>query len=197
MILGIDPGATTGWCLYDSLHRRVHASGLFPGADYATAGFLAAIQSASSIVLERPVAHGPTRPQVVECAWIAGLIAGRLHAEAVQTMTRLEVKQALTAATHGEVQVRNDSTAWAAVVLLHGGQAATKKGGSLHGVRSHARAALATCIAAHLTTSGFHPRRDMLYSPTACPDSKSPRAAPLKRTQPDRPAASRDGNSAR
>jgi hypothetical protein len=149
MILGIDPGATTGWCQYDPKCRRVAGSGMFPESGYASdTRFLRALQDSQTLVIERPVAHGPTRPQVVDCAWIAGVLFGRLYEYDPKTITRLEIKQALTAATLGEVTVRNDATAWAAVLLLHGGPSAGRKGGALHGVRSHARAALAACIAA-------------------------------------------------
>jgi hypothetical protein len=148
MILGVDPGTTSGWCLYDPAARRVVAAGMFPESGYSSdARFLRALQDAETIAIERPVAHGPTRPQVVECAWIAGLLFGRLYEYGPKEITRLEIKRALTAATLGEVQVRNDATAWAACLLLHGGSNAAGKGGPLHGLRSHSRAALAVCLA--------------------------------------------------
>ena len=157
-VLAIDPGATTGWCLYDTDARRVLDAGQFRGADV---GMPPAVLSAEAAVIERPVAHGPTRPQVVDCAWFAGLLCAWLEDRFpgdAHTLTRLEVKQALTAATHGEVHVKNDSTAWAALKLLHGGEGCDRKArkkngeviepaGPIGGVKSHERAALALAVA--------------------------------------------------
>jgi hypothetical protein len=146
-ILGVDPGETTGWAVYNTLSRRVEQSGQF--ATYLLPLIAASLADACDrIVIERPVAHGPTRPQVVECAWIAGRLIERLGRRC-EERTRLDVKKALTAATHGEVVVRNDATAWAALLLLHGGAADAKKNGPLHGVRAHERAALAVAYALH------------------------------------------------
>lgn len=154
-VLGIDPGATTGWCLYTDTDggRFAQAQGMFREAEM-TPEFAIARRNADVVVLERPVAHGPTRPQVVDCAWFAGKIAAMTGAI---TMTRLEIRQTLTAATHGVVTVRNDATAWAAVVLLHGDGSDRKPkrrkgvvveaGGPLGEVTAHARAALAVAVA--------------------------------------------------
>ena len=60
----------------------------------------------------------------------------------------MECKKALTEATHREIVVRNDASAWAALLMLHGGEQAAKKGGPLHGCKSHQRAALAAVVAA-------------------------------------------------
>ena len=157
-VLAIDPGATTGWCLYDTEARRVLDAGQFEGAESEVSP---EAECAEVAVIERPVAHGPTRPQVVDCAWFAGLMCAWLEDRFpgyAHTLTRLEVKQALTAATHGEVHVKNDATAWAALKLLHGGEgcdrkAKVKKGvelepaGPIGGVKSHERAALALAVA--------------------------------------------------
>jgi hypothetical protein len=142
ILLGIDPGKATGWCLYDSNARRVLRAGLFP-EHLRTPEFTQAETVANLIIIERPVAHGPTRPQVVECAWIAGRLR---QATGAEELTRLQIKQTLTLATHGEVVVRNDATAWAALQLLHG-DGCDKKGGALHGIRAHERAALAVVVA--------------------------------------------------
>lgn len=157
-ILGIDPGATSGWCLYDTAGYIV-GSGEFPGDDFfAIPGPMFRCDAA---VLERPVAHGPTRPQVVDCAWIAGQLwrdmQGMVGREMAHHITRLDVRKALTACTHGVVRVTNDATAWAALVLLHGDDSDRKPkrkkgvvidaGGPLGEVRGHARAALATAYA--------------------------------------------------
>lgn len=153
MILAIDPGATTGWCVYDETERRVVDAGQFRGADCSPEA--ASVMGAVDVrVIERPVAHGPTRPQVVECAWIAGILCERLHC---QELTRLEVKQRLTAAVLNEIRVKDDATAWAACVLLHGPNSdkrpkvrrgeIVEPGGCIGGVRSHERAALALAVA--------------------------------------------------
>lgn len=152
-ILGIDPGATTGWCVYDTEARRVLAAGQFRGEE-VTDELHRARSNADRVVLERPVAHGPTRPQVVDCAWIAGRLAERLCAE---TLTRREVKLALTAATQRDVVVTDDATAWAALVLLHGEGSDAKptmrkgvevaSGGALGRVTAHERAAVALAVA--------------------------------------------------
>lgn len=150
IVLGIDPGATTGWCAYDVAKRCVVMSGWVQGHDADSIAAEQIAWDADTIVVERPVAHGPTRPQVVDCAYVCGRLVGEMGRwckGGIVELTRLQVKQALTAATHGEVRVVNDATAWAALLLLHGGDAAAKKGGPLHGVKSHGRAALAVAVA--------------------------------------------------
>jgi len=158
-VLGIDPGATTGWGIYDARTRRVVKAGKFRGADADIEGsaYLSCVDVA---VIERPVAHGPTRPQVVDCAWFAGQLErdARQWADEVHVLTRLEVRQTLTEATHGVVRVVNDATAWAALRLLHGGDGCDRRpkvrkgvvieeGGPIGGVTSHERAALALAVA--------------------------------------------------
>jgi hypothetical protein len=79
-------------------------------------------------------------------------------------MTRIEVKKILSAATHGEIIVRNDSTAWAALKLLHGDGCDKKPrrkkgqivdpGGCIGNVKSHERAALAVAVAWWLKSGG-------------------------------------------
>lgn len=140
LILGIDPGATTGWCAYDAVRRSAVASGCFP-RDEVPHGWPPDI-----VVIERPVAHGPTRPEVVECARIEGMLFERFSGvKPTHELTRLQVRQRLQAALHGTIRVFNDSTVWAAVVQLHGGAAAAKI--AFPKVKSHARAALAVAVA--------------------------------------------------
>lgn len=159
-ILAIDPGATTGWCLYDSDERRVLDAGQFRGAesDVAEDTYLLA----DMVAIERPEAHGATRPQVVDCAYVAGRLHGffRHGLEArVYELTRREVCRVLTDAAHLDTKdrVKNDATAWAVLVLLHG-EGSDKKprmrkgqviepGGCLGAVKSHERAALAVAVA--------------------------------------------------
>jgi hypothetical protein len=168
IILGLDPGATTGWCSYDTDRRHVINRGTFRGADHTDQDYLAfAPRRIDVVVLERPVAHGPTRPQVVDCAWVAGqLVRDALRwCDRVEVLTRLEIRQTLTAATHGVVRVINDATAWAALKLLHGGDGCDRKprrkkgvvvdeGGPLGGVTGHERAALACAVAWVLRQEG-------------------------------------------
>ena len=97
-ILGIDPGATTGWCVYDTDTRRVVARGLYDGHDTVV------LQPSGSVanvaVLERLVPHGASYPQVVEAAYVAGRIAGELRpAIQVHELTRAEVRRILQEAT--------------------------------------------------------------------------------------------------
>lgn len=166
MILGIDPGATTGWCLYDPTAKRVVDANQFRGhaCDIPADVFCVA----NRIVVERPEAHGATRPQVVECAYTTGRLVGWLEVEwfresgclLVHEMTRREVCKILTDAASLDTRdrVKNDSTAWSVLKLLHGGEGSDKKprvkkgevvapGGPIGGVKSHERAALAVAVA--------------------------------------------------
>lgn len=164
MILAIDPGATSGWCVYDTAMRRAVASGQFTEHHHDFSAYQGRI---TDVVIERPKGQGPTRPQMVDC----GITFGRLMQWAsckwppsrVHELLRYEVKSILSAATHGEVHVRNDATAWAALVLLHGEGSGTKPrsrkgqvidpGGSIGIVKSHERAALAVAVAWALRVS--------------------------------------------
>ena len=161
MILGIDPGATTGWCLYDPTARRAIECGEFEGHDYGSA--LHAPEPGDTIVIERPKGYGAmARPQLIDCGYVCGRLVERLARLAlcpctVHELNRLEVCKALTAAVHAQINVRNDATAWAALLLLHGEDAGrkakVKKGvevepaGALGIVTGHARAALAVAVA--------------------------------------------------
>lgn len=157
-ILGIDPGATTGWVTYDADHKAVIRAGQFRGHELDIPE--AAMWDADTIVIERPEAYGATRPQVVECAFIAGHLCGEIRQmDLVQQLTRRQVCKILTDACSlpTEDRVRNDATAWAALKLLHGpnsdrrprvrdGQV-VEPGGAIGMVRSHERAALAVAVA--------------------------------------------------
>lgn len=153
-ILGIDPGQTTGWCLYDT-SGFVLECGHAEGAD-----LLFPSTYADAVVIERPKGQGPTRPQVVECGIVYGILLADLSRNMscpVDSLYRYDVRKALTEATHGTVRVVNDATAWAALVALHGPESARKStirkgvaqdnGGPLGCVTGHARAALAVAVA--------------------------------------------------
>ncbi len=152
LILGVDPGETTGWCVYDS-DKKAAAPGMVAetcDVDLWPELLTVGLPSGTTAVVERPVPQGFTRPQVVECAWIAGRLRERLElalAFTTSDLTRLDVRRRLQAATNGVIQVKNDATVWAALKLLHGGESAAKKGGPLYGVTGHCRAALAVAVA--------------------------------------------------
>lgn len=151
LILGIDPGERTGWAAYDTVQRRCVAAGEVEQASIRWHE----LPPCDVVVIERPEGQGATRPQVVDCAWYAGI----LHAYAqrwcysVQSLTRRQVCGALAKAT--QTPVKGDSAVWWALCDLHGGQAAGKKStkarpsaGCLSLATGHARAALAVAWAA-------------------------------------------------
>lgn len=152
LILGIDPGATTGWALYDTEKRLVVEAGKSRGIDVVAEAEHQASR-AGVIVVERPQGYGPTRPQMVDCGYVCGYVVASFTAAGLDVVerTRLEVCKALTEAVHGVVRVRNDATAWAALKLLHGGDGCDRKGGPLYAIKSHSRAALAVAVAYALT----------------------------------------------
>lgn len=163
MILGLDPGETSGWCLYDEVGRRAVGSGIFetyhippeidglipPHAAGCDMGDDCSCSAADHIaVVERPKGYGKTFPQVVDCGYVCGRLVERIgRSMAVEELLRVDVRKALSVATHGTIVAINDATTWQAILQLHGGEQAAKKGGPLHGVRSHARAALACAVA--------------------------------------------------
>lgn len=142
-ILGIDPGATTGWVVYDTEACGVTARGEFAGHGSV---ILFAHSQLDVVCLERLVPHGASYPQVVEAAYTAGRIVGQFQVH-VHELKRSDVRRILQDATHGAVKVRDDKSVWAALLVIHGGDAAAEKGGPLHGVKSHERAALAVAVA--------------------------------------------------
>lgn len=168
-ILGIDPGETSAWCLYESWTRSVVACGHFKQFDLPVSEILSHT-AARIAVIERPKAYGPTRPQVVECAYIAGRLFDRVRnavTESVYEIERREVKKVLTAATNKDVVVVDDATAWSALVLLHGegsdAKPRTRKGvevapgGAIGRVTGHERAALAVAVAFALRANQVTP----------------------------------------
>ena len=166
-ILAIDPGMTTGWVFYDSIYHRVYDHGQF--REHLHDIPREALFHAEHVVIEKPVAHGATRPQVVDCAFIAGHLCGQLDTESgdVELMTRREVCKILTDACSlpTKDRVRNDATAWAALKMLHGPDCdkrprvkagkVVEPGGCLGTVKSHERAALAVAVAYALQCGQF------------------------------------------
>lgn len=164
LLCGIDPGERTGWCLYDPDARRVVRACTVTQADWPDLDFFT--KDTLHFAVERPKGYGPTRPQLVECGIVFGQVWGRLCGDNLRAewLDRREVCMILSDATNGEVRVKNDSTAWAALCLLHGDGADKKPkvhkgvvvepGGPLAGVRSHERAALAVAVASFLKKGG-------------------------------------------
>lgn len=147
-VLAIDPGATSGWCLYCSSERRVLAAGEFEV--HRIPASVLAIVADRRVIEGFAAVHAGIYPQTVAAAWTGGRIVERWEAATgpVAELTRHEVKCALHDAIHGEFPVKKDRDVWAALLLLHGGELAAKKGGPLHGVKAHARAALAVAFVA-------------------------------------------------
>lgn len=149
-ILGLDPGATTGWCAYDSTAKRVMAAGEFETHQVPWAVIDLARREGCVVVIEGfAKVHAGIYPQTVAAAWTGGRIVERVELRTkvpVAEITRHDVKLTLHAAIHGEFPLKKDRDVWAALLLLHGGPESAKKGGSLYGVKAHGRAALAVCV---------------------------------------------------
>lgn len=159
-ILGIDPGATTGWCVYDAIPGAVLARGRFPGWQIDVPSSL--YGGLEAVVVEKPEPHGATYPQVVECAYATGRLVAFLLGlcPRVHEVSRRVVRRTLQDAVHGTVRVKDDRTVWDALVMLHGEGCDRKpkvrkgevveSGGCIGSVSSHERAALAVAVAYHL-----------------------------------------------
>lgn len=167
LLCGVDPGERTGWCLYDPDARRVVRACTMPVAAQPEDEFFYDSKGRSiHYAIERPKGYGVTYPDVVECGIVFGQLWERLCGNNLfaEWMLRREVCTILSDATNGEVRVKNDSTAWAALCLLHGDGADKKPkvkkgvvvepGGPLAGVRSHERAALAVAVACYIKKGG-------------------------------------------
>ena len=167
LLCGIDPGERTGWCLYDPDARRVVRACTMPQSAQPTYDFFddgSIPRRSVHHAIERPKGYGVTYPDVVECGIVFGQLWERIANRTAEWLYRREVCMILSDATNGEVRVRNDSTAWAALCLLHGDGADRKPkvkkgivvepGGPLAGVRSHERAALAVAVACFLKKGG-------------------------------------------
>jgi hypothetical protein len=153
IICGIDPGATTGWAAYDATARLVVMAGQFEKHDTDALAREQLAWDADLYVVERPEGYGVTRPEMVDCGYTTGRIVGEIvhwGRGPVHELTRREVKKLLTAATQRDVIVTDDASAWAALKLLHGGEASMAKDGCLRALRgfgTHGRAALAVAYA--------------------------------------------------
>ncbi len=150
-VLGVDPGMTTGWVIWDDEARRVIDSGEFPEHHIPED----MTRDWDVVVVERPIGQGATRPTMVDCGITSGIIWERLRTlqlsfhdpESPIWITRHEVKKRLTRATLKEPTVVNDTTCRQAMRTLFG-EDAFKKGKPLYGVTgSHRLAALAVAVA--------------------------------------------------
>lgn len=155
-ILGIDPGVTSGWCVYDASAKRVSARGQFAGHELDVPH--STLSTLDVVVVERPQGYGHTRPTMVDCGYVTGRLVERVTrlAHRVVELTRREIKLRLSAATQRDVVVVDDATCWAALKLLHG-EGCDKKGGALHCVKAHERAALAVAVAWMLADASATP----------------------------------------
>jgi len=161
-ILAIDPGSTTGWCLYDTLARTVLDSGQFQNWMHSEECWNA-LQRSHRVVIESVLpAHGNIFPDTVATALYQGRLEERLSIPVDGRVTRLQVKKTLTEACHREPVVRDDKTVWQALVVLHGPGSDVKptkkrEGGCIGRVTSHERAALAVAVAWAMTNGVWKP----------------------------------------
>ena len=154
--LGIDPGKALGLCLYDSTHARVLEAVVCTAADVD--GHLhRLLPRADMTAIERVRAYGLAGKTIADgieqTGWLIrrcggdcapgsderGIASWRVDGRLV-SLERRAVLRALSDAVGSDV--RKDAGVWAALVTLHG-EGSDKKGGCLHGVKAHARSALA------------------------------------------------------
>ena len=143
LILALDPGTTqTGWCRYDSERNEVDT------AIEDNADIFKFLPSAAHrhIVIEECQSYGMAIGQeTITTIWFSG----RLYDRALRTARVLSVtmlpRKAVKLHLCGSMRAK-DTNIRAALIDRFGGIAATKKGGALHGVRSHSWAALALAV---------------------------------------------------
>ena len=171
-ILGIDPGATIGLCVYDTETRRAVWADQCTALGAAMAGISYARlwKGAEVIGIERARIYGAGGASVAntieQVGWLLASLGASLPDSSaaivrcgadVHTLERRAVVSALTAAV-GQ-SVKGDAGVWQALCTLHpgggqrpvAGKPATRskpavdavEAGPLYGVSSHARAALA------------------------------------------------------
>ena len=167
LILAIDPGASTGWCLYDTEGKRVVDCGTFERWHCADMANAIGRNRVEYVVIESVVpARGGIYPQTVEAALIQGHLEEFIECRLVnqpQRMTRGDIRKTLSAAVHRDPVVVNDKTAWQALTILHGDgsdRRTTKKGGPggcIGDVMSHERAALAAAVAWAIANGQWKP----------------------------------------
>jgi hypothetical protein len=171
-ILGIDPGATIGLCVYDTETRRVVCSEQYTDLIRAMSqvAYLDDVHNVDAIGIERARIYGAGGASVAntieQVGWLLASLGASLPDSSaaivrcggdVHTLERRAVVSALSTAV-GQ-SVKGDAGVWQALCTLHPGAAqrpvaakpATRtkpsvdavEAGPLFGVSSHARAALA------------------------------------------------------
>lgn len=151
--LGIDPGKAIGLCLYDG--SRVLEAVVCTAAD-VDEHLHRLLPIADRVAIERVRAYGLAGKSIADgieqtgwlirrcggaCAPLSADVGGVLSwGPRLWTLERRAVLRELSRAVGSDV--RKDAGVWAALTTLHG-DGCTAKGGSLHGVKAHARAALA------------------------------------------------------
>ena len=157
IVLGIDPGKTTGWATYCTDDRRVLASGTFPGASVSWQN---EITQCDEIVIEKPRVFPGSPPPIGDACIDAGVLWHMLltlSRRAPHWLYMSTVRSRLSAATHGEVCAKTDATVTAALRVIHGdgsdkrpkikkGQI-VEQGGPIWVRNSHERDALAAAWA--------------------------------------------------
>lgn len=159
--MGVDPGATTGWCLWDSESKTVAACGEF-AKHLCSVEFIVALDQTNLAVVEGfSDVHAGIYPETVQPAVTCGRLLEFIERRDIkcQEISRMETKRQLELAIRKEFRVLKDKDVWGALQLLHGPGSADKPrvkkgvevtpGGVLARVRDHARAALAVAVAWH------------------------------------------------
>lgn len=146
MRLALDPGPTqTGWCLLGPDGVPVQ-SGVSPNDEVLDMLYGGGL-GARLLVIERIESRGMSVAQVVfdTCVWIGRFQQAWHDPKAARLIFRRDVKLHLCGSAKAK-----DTNIWQALLDRFGGKdvAVGKKAqpGPLHGVRSHARAALAVAI---------------------------------------------------
>ncbi len=140
-ILALDPGPTeTGYCYYQPDATQAIRAGVLPNSV-----LLARLPAETrwTLAIEMVASYGmPVGREVFETVvWIGRFQQASVQPEAVHLVPRLAVKL-----HHCQSARAKDANIWQAILDRFGGAAAARRGGPLHGVRSHARAALALAL---------------------------------------------------
>lgn len=91
MVLGIDPGATVGWCFFDPADRIVRAWGAERWIGFPTVATISTAFAGHYIAaIEEPFVRAGTGPAgwaVGECCKVYGYIRGRLEASGIEVVS--------------------------------------------------------------------------------------------------------------
>jgi len=144
-IIGIDPGPTTcGVVMYDTVTRTVEYAA--PDVPVLDAVGLPRSMPLYVVACERVQSYGIAGASLLETAEVYGRIqqSALLYADRFVGIYRRDVLATLDVTGKGNC----DSLVRQALLQMHGGSSASKKGGPLYGVTSHAWQALAVAVAA-------------------------------------------------